>query len=155
MNKVLTHLLHLFGIHQRIPHYIPLHDYLTGPSNPVADALSQELDLAWGKLMGTLESHFLSGLGYHILEISSKFAKVVLMALMQKHQSPECLIIEPSPTQKQAPGLVVDKIEWLSIPTSKPPCVQYSTYKKANNGLLWEEYHAHRIPSGLDRFKVK
>ena len=39
-DKVPAHLLRLFGIHQRFHRYIPRHDYLAGPSNPIADALS-------------------------------------------------------------------------------------------------------------------
>ena len=42
--KVPSHLLHLFGIHQRFHCYVTQHDYLLGPSNPIADALSCNFD---------------------------------------------------------------------------------------------------------------
>ena len=42
-----AHLLRMFGIHQRYHRYVPRHDYLSGPSNPVADALSRDFHLKW------------------------------------------------------------------------------------------------------------
>ena len=153
-DKVPAHLLRLFGVHQRFHRYVPRHDYLAGPSNPVADALSRDFDLAWGKLMGTLESHFPSGSGYQIWEPAPQFVDAVLMALVRKRQSPECLLVEPPLAQQQTHSLVANKLEWPSIPTSKPSRVKYVTYKKANDTLIREDYHTHRIPSGLDRLKV-
>ncbi|KAK1732369.1 hypothetical protein QTG54_016948 [Skeletonema marinoi] len=41
--KVPAHLLRLFGLHQRFHRYVPRHDYLSGPSNPVADATSPSI----------------------------------------------------------------------------------------------------------------
>ena len=43
-DKVPAHLLRLFGIHRRFHRYVPRHDYLAGPSNPIADALSRDFD---------------------------------------------------------------------------------------------------------------
>ncbi|GFH55146.1 hypothetical protein CTEN210_11622 [Chaetoceros tenuissimus] len=41
-NAAVTHqLLRLFGIHQRFHRYVPRHDYISGPSNPLADDSSQ------------------------------------------------------------------------------------------------------------------
>ena len=50
--------------------------------------------------------------------------------------------------------MVANELEWPSIPTSKPSRVKYATYKKANDEFIREDYHTHRIPSGLDRLKV-
>ena len=120
----------------------------------MADALSRDFDLAWGKLMGTLESHFPSGSGYQIWDPAPQFVEAVLMALVRKRQSPECLLVEPPLAQQQTPGMVANELEWPSIPTSKPSRVKYATYKKANDEFIREDYHTHRIPSGLDRLKV-
>ena len=43
-------LLRLFFIHQCFHRYVPQHDYLVGPSNPIADALSREFALTWEKI---------------------------------------------------------------------------------------------------------
>ena len=40
------------------------------------------------------------------------------------------------------------------MPTSKPYCGKYAAYRKADDELVWTDYHASKIPSGLDRLKV-
>jgi len=49
-----AHLLRLFGIHQRIHRYVPRFDYISGPSNHVADALSRDFHLSWPDLILSL-----------------------------------------------------------------------------------------------------
>lgn len=39
-DKVPPHLLRILGIHQRLHHYVPRHDYIPGDSNPLADDAS-------------------------------------------------------------------------------------------------------------------
>ena len=63
-NKDPAHLLRLFGIHQRFHRYVPRHDYFSGPSNLMADALSRDFELAWEELMARLEHHLPPGSGY-------------------------------------------------------------------------------------------
>ena len=38
--------------------------------------------------------------------------------------------------------------------TSKPSRVRYAAYRKADDEFVWANYHASKILSGLDRFKV-
>ena len=38
-------------MHQRYHRYVPRYDYISGVSNPVADALSRRFDLPWTELM--------------------------------------------------------------------------------------------------------
>ena len=83
-DKAPLHLLRLFGVHQRFHRYVPHHDYLTGPSNPVADALSRDFTLTWVELMSTLKSNSPPGSGYQVWEPLPKFAKAVLTALVRK-----------------------------------------------------------------------
>ena len=45
-----AHLLHLFGIHQRFHRYFPMYDDLSGPFNPVVDALAHDFELFWSEL---------------------------------------------------------------------------------------------------------
>ncbi|EJK75874.1 hypothetical protein THAOC_02391 [Thalassiosira oceanica] len=51
-DKVPAHLLRLFGIHQRFRRYVPRHDYLASPSNPIADAASETSTYLPAKLRG-------------------------------------------------------------------------------------------------------
>ena len=45
-DSVPAYLLRMFGIHQRYHRYVPRFDYISGPSNPVADALSRDFRLS-------------------------------------------------------------------------------------------------------------
>ena len=120
----------------------------------MADALSRDFDLEWSELMATLEEHLSPGSGYQVWEPSPKFTKAILAALVRKRQSPECLLVNPPAAQEPAPGLSLDKVEWPSMPSSKPSRVKYDTYKKADDEFVRDDYQPHRIPSGLDRLKV-
>ena len=60
--KVPAHLLRLFGIHQRFHRYVPRHDYLAGPSNPIADALSHDFELSWRELFASLDEYLPPGM---------------------------------------------------------------------------------------------
>ena len=57
-SKIPSHLLRLFGIHQRIHRYVPRHNYIPGKSNPMADDAS--------RLFTMNDSQFLSYLTLHI-----------------------------------------------------------------------------------------
>merc|ERR1712115_730160 len=79
--KAPAHLLCLFGVHQRYHRYVLRHDYLSGPSNPVADALSRDFARGWAELMASLEGHFPPESGHQVWEPSPKFVEAVLAAL--------------------------------------------------------------------------
>ena len=49
---------------------------------------------------------------------------------------------------------MADKVDWPCMPTSKPFCVKYAVYRKADDEFVWADYHSSKIPSGLDRLKV-
>lgn len=57
-DKCPAHLLRLFGLHQRYHRYIPCHDYLSGPSNPIADASSWLFTLANKQFLSFLNSSY-------------------------------------------------------------------------------------------------
>ena len=84
-DKVPTHLLCLFGIHQRFHRYIPPHDYLAGPSNPIADALSRDFNLEWATLMNTLQPYITPCSSHQVWHLASTmFVDAILVALIQK-----------------------------------------------------------------------
>ena len=133
---------------------MPRHDYIAGPSNPVADALSRDFHLALGELVTSLATHFPSGTGYQVWEPSPAFVEATLAALVQRRQPLKSVLVPPSPPQQRAPSFSLDPIEWPSMPTSKPSRVKYATYKKAADEFVSADLRASRVPSGLDRLKV-
>ena len=149
-----AHLLRLFGIHQRFHRYVPGHDYLAGPSNPIADALSRDFDLEWASLLDTLRPYLPPGSGSQIWHPSPKFVDAILAALLQRRQDPENLLVVPPPARDTAPGPPSDKLDWPSIPTSKPSKIKHGVYVTSNNEFVRLNLRSHAIPSGLDRLKV-
>ena len=83
-DKVPAHLLRLFGIHQRFYWYVPRHDYLAGPSNLIADALSCDFDIEWAALIDTFQPYLPPGSGHQVWHTSPKFVDAVLAALLQR-----------------------------------------------------------------------
>ena len=77
-----TRALRLFGIHQRFHHYVPRHDYIAGPSNPIADALSQYFGLSWSKIADLLTPYLL--MCHQIWIPTPQMVDTVISALLKK-----------------------------------------------------------------------
>ena len=80
--------------------------------------------------------------------------KAVSNAIMHERQFPECLLEAPPTPQESSSDFMVHKVDWPCMPTSNPSIVKYAAYMKADNEFVRSDYHASRIPSGLDRLKV-
>ena len=127
---------------------------MSGPSNLVADALSQDFELTWEELMARLEHHLPPGSGYQVWEPSPKFAEAIFAALTRKRQSVEAILVSPPEVQQESSVYSLDPLEWPSMPTCKPASVSYGTYTKADDEFVRGNHQTYRIPSGLDRLKV-
>ena len=79
--KVPAHLLRLFGIHQRLHRYVPRHDYLSGPSNPIADAASRDFNLSWPHLLNSLSPYLPKRASCQVWTPSNEVVSSVITAL--------------------------------------------------------------------------
>ncbi|KAL7447882.1 hypothetical protein ACHAWC_000183, partial [Mediolabrus comicus] len=86
--KVPAHLLRLFGIHQRFHRYVARHDYLSGPSNPVADATSRDFHLSWSELLTSLSPYLPKGASCQIWTPTNESVSSVISALQRKRLPP-------------------------------------------------------------------
>ena len=152
--KVPAHLLRMFGIHQRFHRYVPRHDYLAGPSNPIADALSRDFEESWQELFASLKPYLPEDSKPQVWNPSPKFVSAVIAALMKKRQPPSSFLIEPSNVTSSSSVSSPTKLQWPSIPLSKPSRAKYETYKKSDEEFKAEHLVPSAIPSGLDRLKV-
>ena len=151
--KVPAHLLRLFGIHQRFHRYVPRHDYLSGPSNPVADALSRDFNQSWEELTQDL-SPYLPTLGSQIWTPSEQIVSAVLDALVKQQSRPESLLIPPAmPTTSRGarPSICT---EWPSIPYSKPSRTKYQAYRSSNDEFVLGNLNPVKVASGMERLKI-
>ena len=151
--NVPAHLLRLFGIHQRFHRYVPRHDYLAGPSNPIADALSREFDISWSEMVELLAPYLT--MPPQVWTPTPQVVEAVLSALLKQHQPPEnILVLPPAPQPETFASMPPITIEWPSTPFSKPSSTTYKTYKSANDEFIYQNLLPHAIPSSLDRLKV-
>ena len=80
-NKCPHYLLCRVGIHQRFYHYVPCHDYLSGLSNPIANALSCLFYLTNKQFLNFLTSHYNQKKLYPMLTIKSVVLSAVISVL--------------------------------------------------------------------------
>jgi hypothetical protein len=154
--KVPAHLLRLFGIHQRFHRYVPRHDYLSGPSNPIADALSRDFELSWDALLESLSPLLPQYPALQVWTPSAQVVDAVIAALLKKRQSPESILQTPpqAGTRAQSTTLSSQELLWPSSPLSKPSSTKYNSYKKSHDEFISQHLQPQAIPSGLTRLKV-
>lgn len=152
--KVPAHLLRLFGIHQRYHRYVPRYDYLSGPSNPIADALSRDFHMSWHQLTRSLSSHLPQQLGFQLWTPSPQVVSSIFMALHKKRSAPESLLVEPgTPIQSGVYGKPT-VLNWASTPFSKPSRTKYQSYKSLPNEFVLANLQPKAIPSAVEALKI-
>ena len=154
-DKVPAHLLRLFGIHQRFHRYVPRHDYIAGPSNPIADAASRDFHLSWEDLIADLAC-FLppQNNGLQIYQPSSEMISAVISALHRKQPRRKSLLVEPPPATRLGDSGSSSQLSWPLTPFSKPSKTKYQSYKSSHNEFVRENLQQPAIQSGLDRLKI-
>ena len=89
-----SHLLRLFGLHQCLHQYVPRFDYLSGPSNPLADALSCHFHLSNNALLTHLKSLNPQKQPFQMLRLKPSVVSSVILALQKKPCRKESLLVE-------------------------------------------------------------
>jgi hypothetical protein len=150
-----AYLLRLFGIHQHIHCYIPRLDYISGPSNHVADALSRHFDMTWPHLLSSLAPYIPQLDGCQIWTPSKHIVSAVTSALLRKPSSRESLLaVLPAEPQPGANGSTSPVI-WASTPFSKPSMTKYRSYKSLHSEYTVANLQPAAIPSGLDWLRIR
>ena len=152
--KVPAHLLRLFGIHQRYHRYVPRHDYLAGPSNPVADATSRDFHLTWPELTTSLAPYLPKRASCQIWTPSDEIVSSVLSALQRKRLPPESLWVAPNPPRPYGTYGKGSVLNWASTPFSKPSKTKYQSYHSSHSEYVLANLQPGAIPSSLDRLKI-
>ena len=153
-DKPPSYLLRLFGIHQRYHRYVPRFDYISGPSNHIADALSRDFHLNWSDLITSLSSHLPQSGSYQVWTPSQHIISAVTSALLRKQSARESLLVEPPAPRPVGTSGSSSRLVWASTPTSKPSKTRYPSYKSLPNEFVLENLQPKAIQSGLDRLKI-
>ena len=149
-----AYLLRLFGIHQRYHRYVPRFDYISGPSNPIADAASRDFHLSFPQLYSQLQPFFPKNAGYQVWTPPQPFVSAIISALLRKQCSRESLLAEPKQPIRLGHSGSSTQIAWASTPFSKPSKTKYQSYKSSPTEFVVENLQQTAIPSGLDRLKI-
>ena len=153
-NSVPAYLLRMFGIHQRFHRYVPRFDYISGPSNLVADALSRDFRLSMSAIHSQLSHLFPQNVGFQEWTPPSELVSSIISALQRKQSARESLLAEPrapSPTGKNGS---TSQLSWASTPFSKPSTTKFQSYKSSCTEFVPENLQPTAIQSGLDRLKI-
>ena len=153
-NSAPAYLLRMFGIHQRYHRYVPRFDYLSGSSNPVADALSRDFHLTLSNVMLNLSHLLPQDVGYQVWTPRPALVSAVISALRRKQSPRESLLVEPTPPSPTGSSGSPSQLNWASTPFSKPSRTKYQSYKSSSSEFVTENLQPKAIQSGLDRLKI-
>ena len=153
-DKVPAYLLRLFGIHQRFHRYVARHDYLPGPSNPVADALSCDFHLTWRELISTLSRHLPPNTVCQLWTPTPQVVTAVFDALLKTRPAPASIMVPPPAPRQLPPMGRAPALAWASTPYSKPARTRLSSYTSSPDEYDRTALHPQQIPTALDRLKV-
>ena len=149
-----SYLLRLFGLHQRFHRYVPRFDYLSGPSNPLADALSRLFHLSNNSLLTHLRSLTPQKQPFQMLRLKPSVVSSVILALQKKPCRKESLLVVPKQPKLHGRSGKSSVLSWPSIPYSKPSRTKYQSYKSLDNAFAQEGLHPKEVPSALDRLRI-
>jgi hypothetical protein len=153
-DKVPPYLLRLFGIHQRLHHYVPRHDYIPGGSNSLADDASRLFNLSDQEFLTHFNTVHSQGPSYQHVTPLPLLLSAVTLALLKKPYDVESLRAElPATTPTGRPG-VTTQLHWASTPFSKPSRTKYQSYKSSCSEYERDPLHATEVPFALERLKI-
>jgi hypothetical protein len=149
------YLLRLLGIHQRLHHYVPRHDYISGESNPLADAASRLFHLSNDDFLTHFAHTYPQDTSFRLVVAPTpSLLSAVTSALLKKQYNVELLrAATPAPTPTGEPGVSI-QLQWASTPFSKPSKTKYQSYKSSSSEYVKEHTLATAIPSSLERLKI-
>ena len=153
-DRVPAYLLRLFGIHQRHHSYVPRHDYLAGPSNPLADDSSRLFQLNDSTFLSHFNTYHRQTKSYQLWTPSPKIVSAVTSALQRKRCQPESLLVEPPPAQAPGTSGATTVLNWPSIPFSKPSKTPYQSYRSSSSEFARETLQSKEMPFALERLKI-
>ena len=154
-NAAVTHqLLRLFGIHQCFHRYVPRHDYISGPSNPLADDSSRLFHLSKSELLTHFNSKFKQNSTFKIVHPTQKLTSGVISALRNKRLERESLLDGPPPLTHTGKNGLSSQVSWAKIPYSKPSRTKYRIYKSSSTEYDTDSMHPTRIQYALDQLKI-
>jgi hypothetical protein len=153
-NSVPAYLLRMFGIHQRFHRYVPRFDYISGPSNVVADSLSRDFHLSLKAIHSQLSHLFPQNVGFQVWTPPSELVSSIISALQRKQSARESLLVAPKAPSRTGRSGSTSQLSWASTPFSKPSKTKFQSYRSSCTEFVPANLQPTAIQSGLDRLKI-
>ncbi len=134
------YLLCLFVMHQWFHRYLPLFDYILGPSNAIADSLSPNFNLTWPDQLANIMPFLPQHNWPQVWTPSRQAVSVVTSALLRKQSKQESLQVMPPAPLPLEPSGVTSPVAWASTPFSKPSRSKYHSYKSLPLEFVADDY---------------
>ena len=148
-----AHLLRLFGLHQRFHRYVPRHDYIPGPSNPMADDASRLFHLSNSEFLSYFNQNYSQSQSYLHVTPTSQMSSAVISALRSKTCSVASLLVDPAPPAATGLSGSSTPISWASTPYSKPSKIKYPSFKSSYAAFAQESWLPADVRSSLARLR--
>ncbi len=124
-----AYLFCLFGMHQWFHQYSPWFDFISGPSNPIADSLFCNFNLTWPDQLANIMPFLPQHNGPQVWTPRGQIVFAVTSALLRKQLKQESLQVVPPAPSPLGPSGVTSPVAWASTPFSKPSQTKYHSYK--------------------------
>jgi Reverse transcriptase (RNA-dependent DNA polymerase). len=148
------YLLRLLGMHQRLHHYIPRHDYIPGGSNPMADDASRLFNLSDDDFLTYFNSTYSQDNGFRLVTPTPSLVSAMISALLRKPFNVASLrAVAPAPTPTGALGPAT-QLSWASTSFSKPSKTKYQSYKSSCTEFDKANLHETKVPFALEQLKI-
>ena len=139
-------LLRLQALHQRFFCYVPLHDYIPGPINVMADFLSRHWNLTNNQILSHFNLHFPQKEPWRLCPLRTDLNSSLISALSRQRSEPA--LMRTTPKRR----IVLGSFGKLSVP--KPILTPFSSTSKIHSPIsksLAEDYAMVNSPPAVVR----
>ena len=119
-----AHLLRLQALHQRHHRYVPLHDYIPGTANVMADLASRSQHLSDSQLLSRFDSSFPQTRPWTLCRLRKPMLSALTCSLFKKRFAPESLLNEPQHTTTIGIGGMRSALKSASTPSCEMSATQ-------------------------------
>lgn len=154
-NAVPAFLLRLQAIHQRFHRYVPMHSYLPGKLNAMADDASRLWNLSDNELLTHFNVTYPQHRSWHLYHPRPEMLSAVICALHRTRSQPASFLAEPKqPTTIGSPGYVsANPSKWIR--TSKTSTIRLPCFKSTYSDTASEPSRPVASLSDLERWRTR
>ncbi|GKZ00083.1 hypothetical protein MPSEU_000961700 [Mayamaea pseudoterrestris] len=149
-----AYLLRCQSLHQRTHRYVPLHDYIPGPVNEMADKASRLWHLSDSELLTYFNTHYPQPLPWQLYQPRPEMLSTMITALSKTRSVPESFLQEPPPRTSIGPHGVTSVLNTISTLSSKPWMTQSQLSKSGQPVTAMADSPPAVNPSALQQWRT-